>query len=224
MREQGRAQSLRKRSSTAISLAATTMRARRPRRNSSWRKCITARAAGGDFSSRNRHRQRRQSLFIGGCGRFSGDVCEVLGRRVATSCRSFSYRTSQARSCEASKFPQIDGRSYNLFDIPLLTAREYLAELQRLAGTPLAVHYRPIWRFYLSDLAKWGVKLAVAPPRPDSNPKLSGLGVAVRSKCAFRLPARSDGPRVVRRLQTVSVSSMKASGALWSRGLQRVSK
>jgi len=60
--------------------------------------------------------------------------------------------------------PGIDGQSYNLIDVPLLTARDYLSELQRLAGITLHVHYRPIWRFYVSDLVKWGVKLAVGHP------------------------------------------------------------
>ena len=58
----------------------------------------------------------------------------------------------------------IEGRSYNLIDLPLLSARDYLTELQRLAGMRIDVHYRPIARFWLEDLAKWPVKKAVGHP------------------------------------------------------------
>jgi nucleoside-diphosphate-sugar epimerase/predicted dehydrogenase len=58
----------------------------------------------------------------------------------------------------------IEGRSYNLIDVPLLTARDYLKELQRRAGMKIAIQYRPIWRFYSTDLAKWLVKVAVRHP------------------------------------------------------------
>ena len=58
----------------------------------------------------------------------------------------------------------IEGRCYNLADLPLLTARDYLAELQRYSGVTLDVRYRPIWHFYLTDLAKWFVKPLVRHP------------------------------------------------------------
>jgi predicted dehydrogenase/nucleoside-diphosphate-sugar epimerase len=58
----------------------------------------------------------------------------------------------------------IEGHSYNLVDVPLLTARDYVNEFRRRTGMPLTVHYRPIWRFYLADLAKWLVKLVVRHP------------------------------------------------------------
>jgi nucleoside-diphosphate-sugar epimerase len=60
--------------------------------------------------------------------------------------------------------PGIDGRSYNLVDLPLLSARDYLQELQRLSGQRFKIVFQPIWRFYLMDLAKWLVKVAVAHP------------------------------------------------------------
>lgn len=58
----------------------------------------------------------------------------------------------------------IEGRSYNLIDSPLLTARDYIDELQRRVGLKIAVHYIPIWRFYLTDLFKWFVKMVVRHP------------------------------------------------------------
>src|SRR5262249_23689914 len=58
----------------------------------------------------------------------------------------------------------IEGRSYNLVDVPLLSAREYLDELQRRSEVMLAIRYVPIWRFYAADLLKWLVKLTVRHP------------------------------------------------------------
>ena len=60
--------------------------------------------------------------------------------------------------------PAIEGRSYNLVDIPLLTARDYLEELQRRTGMVLDVRYRSILQFYVTDFAKWLVKLLVRHP------------------------------------------------------------
>jgi predicted dehydrogenase/nucleoside-diphosphate-sugar epimerase len=60
--------------------------------------------------------------------------------------------------------PGIEGRTYNLVDLPLLTAREYLEELQRRSGVTIDVRHRAIFRFYLTDLSKWLVKLAVHHP------------------------------------------------------------
>jgi predicted dehydrogenase/nucleoside-diphosphate-sugar epimerase len=58
----------------------------------------------------------------------------------------------------------IEGHTYNLVDVPLLSARDYLAELQRRSALFVDARYTPIWRFYLADLAKWMVKLAVRHP------------------------------------------------------------
>ena len=58
----------------------------------------------------------------------------------------------------------IEGRSYNLVDLPLLTGREYLEELQRLTGTKVDIHYGSILQFYLADAMKWVVKLFVRHP------------------------------------------------------------
>jgi predicted dehydrogenase/nucleoside-diphosphate-sugar epimerase len=60
--------------------------------------------------------------------------------------------------------PEIEGRSYNLVEFPLLTGRDYLAELQRHTGTVLDIKHRPILQFYLTDIAKWLVKVLVRHP------------------------------------------------------------
>jgi nucleoside-diphosphate-sugar epimerase/predicted dehydrogenase len=64
----------------------------------------------------------------------------------------------------AMEVPGIEGRAFNLVDAPMLSARDYIAGLERLGGFKIVVHPRPIWRFYLADLVKWPVKLAVGHP------------------------------------------------------------
>lgn len=101
--------------------------------------------------------------FHWGIGRFSEGVCEVWGdgRNHLPFVLVSDVASALVRGIQIQ---EIEGRSYNLVDIPLLTAREYLVELEKLAGIPLEVHYRSIWQLYLSDLVKWGVKLAVGHP------------------------------------------------------------
>ncbi len=60
--------------------------------------------------------------------------------------------------------PSIEGKIYNLVDVPLLTAREYLAELQRLASLTLDIRYEPIFKFYLNDMIKWILKVVLGHP------------------------------------------------------------
>jgi nucleoside-diphosphate-sugar epimerase len=64
----------------------------------------------------------------------------------------------------AMETPDIEGRSYNLVDQPMLSARDYIAGLERLGGFKVDVRVTPIWRFYLADLMKWQVKVAVGHP------------------------------------------------------------
>jgi nucleoside-diphosphate-sugar epimerase len=64
----------------------------------------------------------------------------------------------------AMKTPGIEGRSFNLVGEPLLTAREYLDELDRTAGIKIQRHATPIARFYMIDMMKWLVKVAVRHP------------------------------------------------------------
>lgn len=62
---------------------------------------------------------------------------------------------------KAMEVPGIEGRSYNLVDRPLLSAREYIRELERLGDLKVEAYPRPIWRYYLEDLVKWPIKVAV---------------------------------------------------------------
>lgn len=101
--------------------------------------------------------------FHWGVGRFSESVCEVWGD--GNNPLPFVLVTDVcAALLRCMEVPDIEGRSYNLIDVPLLTARDYLQELQRLAGIQLTAYYRPIWRFYAADMAKWLVKVAVRHP------------------------------------------------------------
>jgi predicted dehydrogenase/nucleoside-diphosphate-sugar epimerase len=71
------------------------------------------------------------------------------------------------------KVPGIEGRSFNLIDLPMLSAREYIDALGRLGGFQIEAHARPIWRFYLADIVKWPVKLAVGHPDAQRVPSYS---------------------------------------------------
>jgi nucleoside-diphosphate-sugar epimerase len=64
------------------------------------------------------------------------------------------------------EIPGIEGKSFNLVDMPMLTAREYLEELQNRMESRLVVRHRSIWQFYVADLSKWTIKLVLH--HPDS--------------------------------------------------------
>lgn len=73
----------------------------------------------------------------------------------------------------AMEVPGIEGRSYNLIDLPMLSARDYIQALEKMGGFQVEVHARPIWRFYLADLTKWPVKVAVGHPDAQRVPSYS---------------------------------------------------
>lgn len=60
--------------------------------------------------------------------------------------------------------PGLEGQSFLLTDAPLLSAREYVAEVSRLCGTRLRATPTPIWRFFVLDLLKEAVKHAIRHP------------------------------------------------------------
>jgi nucleoside-diphosphate-sugar epimerase len=102
--------------------------------------------------------------FHWGVGQWvSESVCEVWGD--GQNKLPFVLVTDVAAALvRGIQIPNIQGRSYNLIDAPLLTAKDYLNEIQRRSGLSISVNYRRIWRFYSADLAKWIVKLAVRHP------------------------------------------------------------
>lgn len=70
----------------------------------------------------------------------------------------------------AMEVPDIEGRSYNLVDAGLMSARDYLDTLQKLAGMRIDISYRSISSFYLEDMSKWTVKVAVGHPDASRRP------------------------------------------------------
>jgi len=57
--------------------------------------------------------------------------------------------------------PDVVGHSFNLIDMPLLSAREYCHELKSHLGMAIDVRPTPIWKFYATDMGKWVVKCMV---------------------------------------------------------------
>jgi len=60
--------------------------------------------------------------------------------------------------------PAAVGKSFNLVDEPMLSARDYLAEFERAGGIELQKLYTPTWRFFAADLLKYFVKVVVRHP------------------------------------------------------------
>ena len=60
--------------------------------------------------------------------------------------------------------PGIEGQSFLLTDEPLLSAREYVAELGAATRTRISAPPTPIWRFFVLDVAKEGVKHLIRHP------------------------------------------------------------
>ncbi len=60
--------------------------------------------------------------------------------------------------------PGIEGQTFLLTDEPLLSAREYVAEVSAASGTRIAAPATPIWRFFALDVAKEAVKHLVRHP------------------------------------------------------------
>ncbi|WP_395331047.1 NAD(P)-dependent oxidoreductase [Novosphingobium sp. BL-8H] len=62
--------------------------------------------------------------------------------------------------------PAIEGRSFLIADAPLLSARDYASAMQARAGGRERVQAKPraIWRYWLMDLARGWVKVAIRHP------------------------------------------------------------
>jgi nucleoside-diphosphate-sugar epimerase len=66
--------------------------------------------------------------------------------------------------------PGIEGSSFNLIDLPLLSARDYVAQVQSKTGMRIDATYKAIWRFYVDDMSKWPLKVAVRHPDATRKP------------------------------------------------------
>lgn len=65
----------------------------------------------------------------------------------------------------------VSGMAFNLVGPPMLTAREYIAELEAYCGIKFEVKARPIWLVYGGEVCKWIVKVAVG-HQPRHRPRL----------------------------------------------------
>jgi nucleoside-diphosphate-sugar epimerase len=83
--------------------------------------------------------------------------------------------------------PGIEGKSFNLAGPPLLSAREYLAALERASGVRVRWRSASPLELYLGDTAKWLVRsLARLPGRPRPR-----LAVARALTAAAPMPCRN---------------------------------
>jgi len=60
--------------------------------------------------------------------------------------------------------PNIAGKTYNLVGEPLLSARDYLTQVERAGALRLDQRPTPMWRFYAFDLMKYVIKVLVRHP------------------------------------------------------------
>jgi predicted dehydrogenase/nucleoside-diphosphate-sugar epimerase len=110
--------------------------------------------------------------FHWGVGRFTDFNCEVWGE--GDNPLPFVLATDVAAALiRGLEVPDIEGQSFNIVDRPLLTANDYLAELQQRSNVKLTILHRPIWQFYLADGVKWLVKVAVGHPDRKRIPSYS---------------------------------------------------
>jgi nucleoside-diphosphate-sugar epimerase len=75
--------------------------------------------------------------------------------------------------------PGIEGQSFLLTDEPLLSAREYVAEIAQASGSAIDAAPTPIWRFYLFDALKELAKHAIG--HPNRRRRRIATGIAGRT-------------------------------------------
>jgi predicted dehydrogenase/nucleoside-diphosphate-sugar epimerase len=146
------------------------------------------------------------SPFHWGVGMWWNDaVCQVWGNGT-NKLALVLVEDVAAGLIAAMQTPAIEGRSFNLVGDPLLTAQEYLDALDRAGGIRIQRQVTPIARFYLLDMMKWLVKVAVRHPErrmPSYRDWESRTGRAVfdcsAAKCALGWKPVSDRDELVRR-------------------------
>jgi len=104
------------------------------------------------------------SPFHWGIGMWSwGSVCRCWGK--GTNPLPLVLVEDVAKALVAALTPQgIEGQSFNLIDVPCVTAREYVQEMCRASGTQFDCEPTAIWRFYVADMLKWFVKCMIRHP------------------------------------------------------------
>jgi nucleoside-diphosphate-sugar epimerase/predicted dehydrogenase len=107
---------------------------------------------------------RGGSPFHWGVGMwFADSVCLLWGR--GENRLPIILADDVARALVAAGSAEgVTGEVFNLVGEPLLTAREYIAELENSAHMKIDVRPTSVWRFYSRDLAKWGAKCLIRHP------------------------------------------------------------
>jgi nucleoside-diphosphate-sugar epimerase len=104
---------------------------------------------------------RGGSPFHWGVGRWWSDaVCEIWGEG-RNKLPLVLVEDVAAGLIAATHADNIEGQSFNLVADPCLSAQEYLDELDRAGKMKIQRHATPIIKFYLADMIKWVVKVAV---------------------------------------------------------------
>jgi len=107
---------------------------------------------------------RGGSPFHWGVGMWwHGSVCQVWGDGRNKLPLVLVEDVAQALVA-ALDAPGIEGQSFNLVGNPLLSAAEYLDELDRCGGFQIQRYFTPIRNFYATDMFKWLVKVLVRHP------------------------------------------------------------
>jgi nucleoside-diphosphate-sugar epimerase len=107
---------------------------------------------------------RGGSPFHWGVGMWWNDaVCQLWGNGT-NKLALVLVEDVAAGLIAAMETASIEGRAFNLVGDPMLTAQEYLDALDKAGGIRIQRHATPIARFYLLDMMKWLVKIAVRHP------------------------------------------------------------
>lgn len=143
-----------------------------------------AKAAGEELLARMQREQAlplvvvRPAIVVGrdgnpchwGIGKWNGlGVVELWGRGERPLPLVLVQDVAAALAAALDK-PGIDGRIYNLSSPSMLTARQYLAEIEAYARVEIQAFAVPIWRHYLDDRIKWVAKKMTHHPDAERQP------------------------------------------------------
>jgi 2-alkyl-3-oxoalkanoate reductase len=99
-----------------------------------------------------------------GVGMFHSDTRAEIWGEGSTKLPLVLVEDVAAALALAADAPGVEGQALLVTDAPLLTAREYIAELTRATRTRVDAASTPIWRFFLLDVVKEAVKHLVRHP------------------------------------------------------------
>ena len=74
--------------------------------------------------------------------------------------------------CKAVEQDGIEGRTYNLSAEPCISARDYVAEVEKVLGSKIKAYPSPAYKGFLGDLFKWCIKVLAKHPDKTRVPSL----------------------------------------------------